>query len=771
MKRFLPLLSLLLFSFVAARILAPALAVAATSPPYVPGQVIVKYRPGAGKKAQTAAAKGFSILTRKGKLAVLSPRTGQSVPAAVAELSADPDVEFAQPNYLYHAASVVPNDPELGDQFTLRLIDAFDAWEITRGSTSETIAIVDSGADTDHIDLAGRLVYGEKVDIIDNDNDPNDTKSEGGGSGHGTEVAGVAGAITNNGVLLAGTDWNAPLLPVRVLSGEDAIGTSLDIETGIRKAVALGARVINLSLGFEGTGGLVDNVVEQAIVDAVDAGVIVVAAAGNDQTFGNNPTPIDYPASSTNTIAVGTSTSSDALASFSKYGQPTSSLNGVDVVAPGQNVKVLKLENKTGYQSGTSFSAPVVSAAATLLRSLRPNLSPDQFLHFLRSTADDIGEAGFDEKTGAGRVNLRRLLSVGGAGTAYPDSFSPVFGKDTGTADLSSGGRQSEKGLFLTGTDSNVGFAGDLTKNKGTIQFYFKPFAGTQPSDTAFLLTQRGNLGHSSGNLDLILRSDSKVEYRLTDSGTLVSTTTLNDSQWYHIAVTYGDSGMILYINGESEASNGITGGPPASETLYVGAPVSLGGAESARGVYSKLAFAGTQVVHFPSALFLKVESQASASVVVSSIDVGWKAYQSETNAITIDIYADTDRTGRNGVLLAQNLENDEHETLDLSPLTVGQTYYIFAVATDATTTAFATGPEQAFAYSAAPFTVSAPSIVNVGGSAGSPSGGCLFNRLPPNSLFSRLLSRLRRLRDRFLSNHSGRFVISAYYAAARGIG
>lgn len=723
---------------------------------YVPGQVIVKRTPGA--VAQGLAAFGYSTLEKvpDAGYEVVATRPGQTVEAAIAELSSRGDVVIAQPNYIYRAMAFTPNDPLFSTQYALSLINARDAWGVSRGSSSETIAIIDSGADTTHIDLVDTrfrtVAFG---DIIGNDSDVADTPS---GSGHGTGVAGIAAANTNNLLQVSGIDWFSNLLPIRVLSGASATGTSLDIDSGIRHAIRHRATVINLSLGFGSSS--VDAIVEAALVAAAAQNIVVVAAAGN-----SGASPVIYPASSTNAIGVGASTSADAWATFSSFGA-SSGLTGVDVVAPGENILMLGLNSTTKTASGTSFSTPIVTGAAALARSARPGLTPAQFLGFLRSTATDIGEAGFDDKTGAGRIDLFRLLRVLAGRPTFGDSLAVA---DTSSAALAGGsGRQAQQSFLMAGPASYIGYFQKHGSGTGTIQFYWK--SDSEPtSDTRFIVTQRGNLSHSSGHIDLIYRSDKKLEYRLQDSGTLVSATPLNLGQWYHIALTYGPGGMTLAINGDSQASNAVTGGPPLADTIFFGAPFAFGSAQTAVGRLTSPVLRNSQDTLFPSALFVKVERPATTAVgglgIASALttEVGnalitWKAYQTETNGITINVYADTDQNGFNGTLLASNLANDEYESVSIASLTLGQTYYIYIVATDSTT-ALNASPERAYAYSGATITASAPAVVAVTGSAGAPSSGpCLLGRLPGDH------SWMRMVRDALMETRFGRFCAGAYY-------
>lgn len=718
--------------------------------PYVPGQVIVRLKPAAPQGLMTALGYRASSEPAGADYQVVTTRPGQSVEDAIAELSSRSDVALAQPNYIYRGLAVIPNDTQFANQYHLQIIGAPEAWEFGRGSSSETIAIIDSGADTTHLDLASRLIVAPSIDIIDGNSDVSDTPS---GSGHGTRVAATAAAITNNGIHCAGVDWYSSILPIRVLTGAEAIGTSADIESGIRRAIALKATVINLSLGF--SGSTTDALIESRLQEAWNAGIIVVAATGND-----GGRYVIYPASSSYAIGVGSSTSSDARSSFSSYGAYPG-MTGVDVVAPGSAIVTLTQNGAVTTTSGTSFATPIVSAAASIVRAARPGITPAQFLQLLRSTAKDIENAGFDEYTGAGRIDLARLVRVAAANSRYGDSLA--FG-ETRTASFSStGGRQNGAALVLANQDSWAGYLAHAA-NRGSIQFYWRP-ESTQPTDTAFILTQRGNTARSKGHLDLIYLPDRRLELRLHDSGTVTWPSALNPNQWYHIGIVYGDSELLLVVNGETVGLIAVRGGPPAGDTLFLGSPYALGSAQSARGRFTGLAFGSTSARAFPSALTLRIESQPSNSTEVSTVSVSWKCWQTETNTTTIAVYADTDGVGYDGTLLASGLTDDQNESVSIASLTVGSSYRLYAVATDATTTGYA-NPERAYAYAAGAITPSLPSVVSIGGSAGSPGGssgggGCLLARA---GLPDRLLSSLRTFRERLLATAPGRLATAAWH-------
>ncbi|MGZ3694576.1 MAG: S8 family serine peptidase [Bdellovibrionota bacterium] len=275
---------------------------------------------------------------------------GQKVEDMVARLSSDPDVEYAQPNFIYHTTAV-PNDTSYGQLWALKNtgqtiaaapyathnpgisgkdVSAESAWTIATDCAANTVAVIDTGVNYNQTDLVANMWNGggaypnHGYDFVDSDNDPMDL------NGHGTHVAGTIGAVGNNGSGTTGVCWTASLMAVRVLDAAGS-GQDSDIILGINFAVAQGAKVINMSLG----GSTYDAALNTAILNASNAGVVIVVAAGNDGTNndGGSPTyPCNY--TSANLICVAALDQSFALASFSNYGATS-----VDVGAPGTNIK------------------------------------------------------------------------------------------------------------------------------------------------------------------------------------------------------------------------------------------------------------------------------------------------------------------------------------------------------------------------------------------------------------------------------------------------
>jgi thermitase len=347
---------------------------------YVKGEVIVKFKDSASKSLKGSALKNMNATEIQDTDAVKSPykvlKVG-NVEAAVKALNKNPNVEYAEPNYKL-ASTWTPNDYYYqGYQYGPQNTYTNYAWDYTKGSSGQEIAVLDTGVDYNHPDLDGKTIRG--YDFVDNDYYPMDL------NGHGTHVAGTAAAETNNSTGIAGMAPNTRILAVRVLDASGN-GSLTDIADGIRYAADQGAEVINLSLGCDCSTTTLENAVNYAW----NKGSVVIAAAGNDgvsTTF--------EPASYSNVIAVGAVDSSDRRASFSNYG------SWVDVSAPGVDIAATVPNNGYAYMSGTSMASPHVAGLAGLLAS--QGRSNSQIRQAIEQTADYVSGTG--TYTQHGRIN------------------------------------------------------------------------------------------------------------------------------------------------------------------------------------------------------------------------------------------------------------------------------------------------------------------------------------------------------------------------------
>ena len=320
---------------------------------WVPGEVLVGFHPWVTgvTRREVVQDESASTLRASSLPGVVLVRTaaGQSVPEAVEAFRADPEVAYAEPNYLYHA-DATPNDPQLPQLWGMARISAPAAWNITTGSAAVKVAVVDTGIARDHLDLAANVIAGR--DFVQNDDDPRDF------NGHGTHVAGTIGARGNNGIGVAGVNWQVSLMPVRVLDG-DGSGSNVSVSAGFQYACAKGANIVNASLG--GTG--YSTTIRDAIASPACANTLFVVAAGNDGVNDDSSPhyPCNYDASPDNlpnVICVAATDSSDALASFSNYGT-----GSVQLAAPGVSIPSTWPAYDTLYSEG--FENPFSGWAAT----------------------------------------------------------------------------------------------------------------------------------------------------------------------------------------------------------------------------------------------------------------------------------------------------------------------------------------------------------------------------------------------------------------------
>lgn len=409
---------------------APAAGSAAEAPP-APGpkidttapwanRILVRFSAGTPSDAASRA-----VAASGGRVAGEIPEIGWRVVQApgslkqvASRLRRDSRVESVEQEQTRQVAQT-PNDPYYPDQTHLRQARLPEAWASSHGS-GRVIAILDTGVDLDHPDLIDHLVPGR--DFVNGDASADDD------NGHGTMVAGVAAASTDNSRGVAGVAWDARLLPVKVL---DAFGSGADsnIAKGIIWATDNGAHVINLSLGGKGQS----TVLRDAVAYALSKDVVVVAAAGND----GEPVT-SYPASAPGVVAVTATDALSRLASFSNWSSAT------DVAAEGVDVLSTYWEPteiyRYGYGSGTSFAAPVVSGVAALVRAAHPTWSQSQVVEAILESATDAGPLGTDPYFGRGIVDAAAALGAtprppfgftgdshepdGAASTAWPLSSS-----------------------------------------------------------------------------------------------------------------------------------------------------------------------------------------------------------------------------------------------------------------------------------------------------------------------------------------------------------
>ncbi len=377
MRKYFVLVFVIILSFFFAKGLNfSAQAVNSKSPVVEGNRAIVKFRSGTPLNVQENSIKNIGVL-KKDRLkltdtfALTIPRGKTS--DLINKFVKDKNIEYAEEDHVAKSLEV-PNDPYFPKQWGLSMIQAPSAWNATHGSGSVDIAIVDTGVDGDHPDLSSKIISSADCTISANCIEVSSVDD----NGHGTHVAGIAGALTNNGIGIAGTGYNTNLVSVKVLDSSGS-GYYSWVANGIIWAADHGAKVINLSLG----GTSPSTTLLNAINYAWNKGAVIVAAAGN-----SNSSQRLYPAYYSNSIATAATDTNDKKASFSSFG------SWVDVAAPG--VSIFSTYNNGDYAtlSGTSMATPFISGVSGLIFGQHPDWTNSQVRNKIQSTSDPVSGTG-----------------------------------------------------------------------------------------------------------------------------------------------------------------------------------------------------------------------------------------------------------------------------------------------------------------------------------------------------------------------------------------
>ncbi len=369
---------------------------------FVPGRVLVKFHENIGRDhaRQIIAALGARDADEIPNIGVhiLDLPYQANEHAFVNAFRGRAEVDFAELDRIVEPAGMVPNDPAYANwQWHLQKISGPDAWSISTGNSGVVIAILDTGVEGSHPDLMNNLVSG--WNIYDNNSNTADV------NGHGTNVAGVTAAETNNGIGVAAVCWHCKIMPIRI-SDTAGNATYSAMASGLNWAANHGARVANLSFIASNS-----STVKSAAQYFQSKGGVVTSAAGNYSTF-------DSSSDNAFVLTISATDVNDAPSSFSNYG------NNVDLSAPEGGYTTAK-GGGYAYAGGTSFASPVVAGLAALVMSANPGLSGSQVQDILKQSADDFGPAGWDIHYGWGRVNASRALALAGGSPQPPPTPTP----------------------------------------------------------------------------------------------------------------------------------------------------------------------------------------------------------------------------------------------------------------------------------------------------------------------------------------------------------
>lgn len=411
---------------------------------YAPDRVLVKFKSTLSLQSIDTTIRAYQAKTIKQvpllDIYILKVPEYSTVEETIYALKLNPDVEYATPDYkTYITAVPKPNDNFFDLQYALfnqgqeigfpgpkgknrADIKALEAWEETKGDVQVIIAVIDTGIDFDHPDLANtediEKITSNGYDFVNNDNDPSDDH------GHGTYVSGLAAAKSNNMEGIAGVSWNCQILPLKAVESDGTGYVSWLVEAIVYAVVKgrgdLGNEetnpvdVISMSLGFPLPAGEEAPELEMALEFAHANGVVCVASAGNEGTSVLYPAAYDEYC-----IAVAATDYNDSRPSWSNFGPE------VDIAAPGLKIvgpvptwlPGLIWNDITlppyGFGDGTSASVAIVSGFVALIKSVKPWLEPDEIMDVIRYSADDVNAdeyPGKDEFIGYGRINMEKAL-------------------------------------------------------------------------------------------------------------------------------------------------------------------------------------------------------------------------------------------------------------------------------------------------------------------------------------------------------------------------
>lgn len=349
-------------------------------------ELVIKFREDATSLEKETILNGFRVKKvdsqKVGNYYLVSVSKGTDLQLLADKFLKNKQVEYVEPNYEIEA-HYTPKDPKYSKQWYLKKLNMPKAWDVSKGASHVTVAVVDGGVQINHPELTGKIVKPYNA-VTGGTTYPVDD--------HGTHVAGII-AATINKTGISGIAPNVKIMPVNVFDGEFA--DSFDIADGITYAADSGADIINLSLGSY----YYNSVMESAVRYAASKGVIIVAAAGNDDSSYET-----YPAAFDHVLGISATEKNDRITWFSNFG------SYIDFSAPGQDIYSTVSRSSYASYDGTSMASPVVAGVTALILSKNPFLSPSQVTGILKSSSVDRGKKGWDALYGYGRIDAYKAL-------------------------------------------------------------------------------------------------------------------------------------------------------------------------------------------------------------------------------------------------------------------------------------------------------------------------------------------------------------------------
>jgi subtilisin family serine protease len=561
----------------------------------VPGDLLVGFQSDVSPAEQKKILKSVGADEKRnwGKIhGSLAHLDSGDVDAAIATLSKDPRVRYAEPNSIITIDSL-PNDPSFGNTWGLNNtgqtingspgtpdadIDAPEAWNVTTGSSNVAVAVIDTGVDWTHPDLSSQIwvnpgenCSGCRNDGIDNDHNgfvddwhgwdfANHDNNPMDDHGHGTHVAGTIGAAGNNGIGVAGVNWNVRIMPVKFLNAQGS-GTDADAVSAVLYAAQNGADVMNNSWA--------DNVYSQALADSINVAdqhnSLFVAAAGNNGT--DNDSSPTYPASydMPNVVAVAATDNTDNRAFFSNVGR-----RSVDLGAPGVDIYSTWPGGGYQYLSGTSMATPHVTGAAALAKAAFPSASAVGLKALLLGTVDPKPALATTTSSG-GRLNIGNAVACNATPQVWIDAPGPGFQVDVGTPisfSAMAANCASPAGVTVSATANGTPvslaargdglYTGTFTPTAGgAVTFSVTAGNGTTSATRSITGSARASLAISPGGAPLTVTSMSgesipikfngtageRVSVALTNVTMLIALVSIQSPSGASLASTYAGSG------------------------------------------------------------------------------------------------------------------------------------------------------------------------------------------------------------------------------------